>query len=88
MVTLSRDGTVRLWDVDSGAEIATLKTRAGGFRYVSFNSESDKVFTIDGERSIRAWPLDPLPVALSEKPRDLTPAEKDLYGIRGTLVGE
>jgi hypothetical protein len=31
--------------------------------------------------TVQLWPMDPLPAAVARKPRDLTPAERELYVV-------
>ena len=84
VASLSRDGTARVWSETSGEEQLTIESPEGEFRYAAFSTDGESLYTLSGDRNIRKWPLAPLPVALAVKPRELTPEERDRFGV-GTL---
>jgi WD40 repeat protein len=79
VVTVAEDTTARVWDVARGKEILTLK-HAGGVSRASFTPDGRHVFTISATGG-RLWPVDPLPAALSRRPRALTAAELERFEI-------
>jgi len=81
LVTVAEDKTARIWDLRSGKEILTLK-HPGHVRRADFTPDGRQVFTVS-EGGGRLWPVDPLPTALSRRPRDLTAAELERFEIEG-----
>jgi WD40 repeat protein len=79
IVTASKDKTARVWDVATARELLTLKHDSAVGR-AAFTPDGRQVFTVS-ETMARLWPLDPLAVAERRKPRDLTKAEKERFGI-------
>jgi len=79
LVTASADRTARVWEVATGKELFTLRHK---------HSVNFAVMTSDGQRlataaeTVRIWQLDPLSIALSRKPRELLPYERERYGIK------
>lgn len=53
----------------------------GPVHTVAFTGDGQRVLTLSGSTA-RLWPVDPLPVALRRKPRELTAAERQRYQIR------
>jgi WD40 repeat protein len=74
LATSSEDGTVHLWDVEAGKEVFALR----GERFLQFSPDSRSIATT-GENLARIRPTDPLAAAMSLKPRDLTPEEREYY---------
>jgi hypothetical protein len=50
-------------------------------RYAAFGRDGRSVVTASVDGDVRRWPLDPLATALAARPRDLTPAELQAYGL-------
>jgi WD40 repeat protein len=75
VVTTSEDKTARLWDTETGQQIATWLDVDGGS--ATFCPAGRRVLTVAGQA--RLWPVDPLPVALRRKPRELTRAERERF---------
>jgi WD40 repeat protein/tRNA A-37 threonylcarbamoyl transferase component Bud32 len=78
LVTVAEDNSARIWDVRSEKELLTLKP--GRVRKADFTPDGRHVFTIS-EAGGRLWPVDPLPTALSRRPRALTEAELERFEI-------
>jgi WD40 repeat protein len=78
VVTASDDLTARIWDAVTGKEVHLLRHKAS----VPF-----AVMTPDGRRvataseTVRIWDLEPLPIAIQRKPRELSRYEKERFGI-------
>jgi WD40 repeat protein/serine/threonine protein kinase len=79
VVTASDDQTARVWDAGTGKELVLLRHR---------NPVAFAVMTPDGCRvatasdTVRIWDLQPLPIALQRKPRELSSEEKERFGIK------
>jgi WD40 repeat protein len=58
VVTASRDDTARIWDADSGKEIAQLKGHSGGVVSASFSSDGKRVVTASEDSTARIWDAD------------------------------
>jgi WD40 repeat protein len=58
VVTASADNTARLWDVDSGKEIASLKGHARGLSSVAFSPDGKRVVTSSWDKTARLWDTD------------------------------
>jgi WD40 repeat protein len=54
-VTSSLDGTARLWDANSGAEVAVLSGHVGPVNTVDFALDGTRVVTTGSDRTIRVW---------------------------------
>jgi WD40 repeat protein len=81
IVTASDDETARVWDAETGAEIFTLAGHTAAVLTAVFSPDGKSVATGSADGTARIWPLDPLPVALSRKPRELTADERERFGI-------
>jgi WD40 repeat protein len=78
VVTGGVEGTARLWDAATGQELATWQGNAERIMAVAFSPDGRWVLT---DHPCRLWPLDPLPIALQRRPRELTAAERERFGI-------
>ncbi len=54
LVTASADGTVRLWDAATGAELAILKGHAGQVWSARFSMDGDSIISV-GSDGVRTW---------------------------------
>src|SRR5262249_15632375 len=70
VVTAAEDGTAGLWDAATGKGVATLKGHKQHIDRAVFVGDGQQVLTVGAEA--RLWPVDPLPLALRRKPRELT----------------
>jgi WD40 repeat protein/tRNA A-37 threonylcarbamoyl transferase component Bud32 len=84
VVTASADETARVWDAETGSEIFTLTGHKGAVATAIFSPDGQYVATASADNTVRIWPLDPLPIALSRKPRELTAEERERFGIPAT----
>jgi WD40 repeat protein len=76
ILTTSDDATARIWYAETGREYCTLSGHRGPIFEAAFSPDSMSVITGSGDGTARIWPIDPLPVAISRKPRDLTSRER------------
>ncbi len=55
MVTASADKTARLWDAETGAELALLKGHEGWVRHAAFSPDGRRVVTASWDNTARLW---------------------------------
>jgi WD40 repeat protein len=81
VVTGSDDDTARIWDAETGAELFTLAGHKGPVLTAAFSPDGRHIATGSADGTVRIWPLDPLPLAIARKPRELTAAERERFGV-------
>jgi WD40 repeat protein len=81
LVTASDDWTARIWDTATGQEWFTLSGHQGPVRSASFSPDGKEVLTAALDGTARLWPVDPLPLAMARRPRELTAEEQGRFGI-------
>ena len=54
-VTAGGDGTAKVWDARSGAEVLTLKGHAGGVTSAGFSPDGTRVVTASEDRTAQVW---------------------------------
>jgi WD40 repeat protein len=81
VVTASGDGTARLWDAATGTALFTLSGHLGPVYSAVFSPNGRLLLTASGDGTCRVWPVDPLPLALARKPRELTPEEQGRFEL-------
>jgi WD40 repeat protein len=81
LVTTSEDRTARIWDLSTGKEYVTLKGHQDAVRSAVFSPDGRSVLTTSWDGTARIWPVDPLPLAVARKPRELTAAERERFEI-------
>ncbi len=89
LATTSMAGVVRVWDVATGAERASLESPVGrnvgtGFMgpfetRTAFSPDGSRLATVFWDGTLVVVPLDPLPAALRRGARDLTEEERDQF---------
>jgi len=77
--TASGDQTARVWDAASGKGKVLLRHR-DGVAFAAMSADGRHVATASD--TVRIWDLDPLPIALQRKPRELSPYERERFGIK------
>jgi WD40 repeat protein/serine/threonine protein kinase len=87
LVTASEDTTVRVWVADSGEEYFTLRGHVGPVYSARFSRDGRFVVTASADGTARIWPVDPLPVALARKPRELTAEERTRFEVEHDDIG-
>jgi WD40 repeat protein len=81
IVTASSDATARVWYAETAREYLTLASHRGPVLEASFSPDSQSVVTASGDGTARIWPIDPLPVAISRRPRDFTTREREMFEV-------
>jgi len=70
IVTLHSDGAAHVWDPSAGRWLMTLRSPGAWFRAAGFEEDGGSFWTVSVDGARRAWPLDPLPVAVARSPRE------------------
>jgi WD40 repeat protein/predicted Ser/Thr protein kinase len=83
IATVAEDGVVRLWDAESGKSWLTLAGHRGPVYAAAFSPDGGRLATTSGDGTVRLWPVDPLPLARARPGRELSPPERQRYGIDG-----
>ncbi len=81
LATASTDGTVRIWITATGQEWMTLPLAETEFTSVAFSADGGRLLTTSSDGTARIWPVDPLPLAVARKPRELTADERVRFQI-------
>src|SRR5262245_5612664 len=55
MMTASADNTARIWDTESGGDIAVLEGHAGSVRIAAFSDGNKRVVTASSDNTVRIW---------------------------------
>ena len=58
IVSGSRDNTIRVWNVDTGDCISTLKGHTGNVYSFGFNHDGTKIVSGSADKTIRVWNVD------------------------------
>jgi WD40 repeat protein len=59
-VTGSHDGTAKLWDAVSGAQLLTLKVHAGPIHSAAFSPDGSRIVTRSWDGTVKIWDARPL----------------------------
>ena len=84
IITASEDRSAKIWDT-SGQLIVSLEGYRSDVKKAYFSPEMDYVVTNYGDGMIKIWPFDPVLIEGKIKQFtdiDLTPSEKEKYGIK------
>src|SRR5690606_3521574 len=60
VVSGGRDGTLRLWDLATGRELASVIAHAGEVSVIAFDESNGRILTAGADRSIVEWDLEGL----------------------------
>jgi WD40 repeat protein len=82
IVTAGEDRTARIWHSATGKEWLTLRGHNGPVYSAQFSPDDSRVLTASQDGAARLWPTDPLPLAQSRRPRELTEEERRLFEVR------
>jgi WD40 repeat protein len=80
VVTACNDRTARIWDADSGKQVLLLRHKVG-VQFAIMHPDGRHLSTASD--TVRLWDLDPLPIAIKRKPRELSPDERKRFGLKG-----
>jgi WD40 repeat protein len=84
LLTGSADKTARLWDISSGQLLRVFSGHSAAVTSVAFSPDGKKIITGSLDKTIRTWFTDYndlLAYACTRVGVDLTPEERNLYGI-------
>jgi WD40 repeat protein len=76
VVTASWDSTARLWDAESGKEIAVLKGHTAGVQSAAFSRDGKRVVTASSDNPARLWDVTWATLVRGETLRERVCAEK------------
>ncbi len=60
LASASADGTVRVWDSESGQETLTLKGHAGQVYSVAFSPDGQRLASAGQDKTVKVWDARPL----------------------------
>jgi WD40 repeat protein len=81
LITVSKDGTAKVWDVERGVEWMTFSAPGAEVRIAGFSPDGASVFLVDTTGLAKLLPIDPLAFARKLALRELTKQERELYGL-------
>ena len=77
MVSTGTDGTVRLWDVETGLELFTLGKHSGQSTGVAFSPDGTRIASTGPDGTLRIWSAAPAPTGeVAPPPRLVLPVAK------------
>jgi eukaryotic-like serine/threonine-protein kinase len=79
VVTASDDQTARVWDAATGKEVHLLRHKSR-VQFAVMMPDGRRVATASD--TVRIWDLEPLPIAIQRKPRELSSYERERFGIK------
>jgi hypothetical protein len=82
VVTASQDQTARLWDAETGTEIAVLKAHEGWVRSAAFSPDGKRVVTASQDQTARLWDVSRSEVVVRGQALVLTAAIAQGIGSR------
>lgn len=87
IITGSEDQTARLWDVATGKEVHQYTGHISPVFHVGFSADGQRVYTADSQAAYvwRTTLNDVIAFACEQLNRDFTDAEREFYGITGSV---
>jgi hypothetical protein len=82
VVTASGDKTARIWDAESGKEIAVLKGHTGSVWSAAFSGDGKRVVTASADRTARIWDVTWATLVRGDALRERVCAEKLIGGAQ------
>jgi hypothetical protein len=67
LATASDDGTARVWDARTGAELLALRGHGGRVNGVCFSADGSRLATASDDRTARVWEGRPIPEGSAEE---------------------
>ena len=62
VIAVSRDGTLAMWDVDTGKRLASLDHQGLVVRWIDANKDADRLWTLTSDLRLHVWTLSGMPV--------------------------
>ena len=81
LVTFSDDHTAIVWNLKTARELFTFRGHTQPLNSAVFSPGGESILTASQDGKTYLWPVDPLPLALSTKPRELTEDERSRFEI-------
>jgi WD40 repeat protein len=88
VVTASGDNTARIWDAESGKEIAVLKGHTGIVNSAAFSGDGKRVVTASGDNTARIWDVTWATLVRGDALRERVCAEKLIGAAQEFTDGE
>jgi WD domain, G-beta repeat len=88
VVTASGDSTARIWDAESGKEIAVLKGHAGSVNTAAFSGDGKRVVTASGDSTPHIWDVTWATLVRGDALRERVCAEKLIGAAQEFTDGE
>ena len=81
LATASLDRTARIWEVSDGSPWLTCRGHSNIVLTVDFSRDGHHMVSASADGTARMWPVDPHAAAQRHRPRELTAAERDRFGL-------
>jgi WD40 repeat protein/serine/threonine protein kinase len=81
LATGSMDGTARIWEVSDGSPWLTCRGHSNFVLAVDFSRDGRHMVSASADGTARLWPVDPHAAAQLRRPRELTAAERERFGL-------